>query len=214
MVCKKTLRAAQRCYETHKVLTYPRTSSKFLPDDYREEVDKIITTLSLVKPYKQHAEKLKKDGLLNTEKVFNDAGVTDHFAIIPTGEMKDLEGDDKKLFDLVTRQFMAVFYPPSIYEDVERITEIGDCSFKSKPPKVFKEAGWEAVFEKEVGKGETFPPLLPDKQRLKGISSKYLNNEVEELETKPPSRISEAGLLSLMENAGRQVDDQELGICP
>ena len=111
---QKTLRAAQRCYETHKVLTYPRTSSKFLPEDYREEVDKIITILSLVKPYKAHAEKLKKDGLLNTQKVFNDAGVTDHFAIIPTGEMKELEGDDKKLFDLVTRQFMAVFYPLSM----------------------------------------------------------------------------------------------------
>ena len=105
-------------------MTYPRTSSKFLPEDYREEVDKILHVLALVKPYKPYAEKLLKDGLLNKEKVFNDAGVTDHFAIIPTGEIKDLDGDDKKLFDLVTRQFMAVFYPPSIYEDVERITEI------------------------------------------------------------------------------------------
>ncbi len=208
----RTLRAAQRCYETHKVLTYPRTSSKVLPDNYKEEVDRILGILSKVPPYAPHAALLINKGRLNDEKVFDDAGVTDHFAIIPTGEVGNLEGDDLKLYDLVTRQFLAAFYGPSVYEDVERITEVAGQSFKSKPPKVLKEAGWEAVFDKQVGQGgETnFPPLARGKDKVDNVPVKGLQAEAEKLATKPPSRISEAGLLSLMENAGRQVEDESL----
>ena len=206
----RTLRAAQRCYEAHKVLTYPRTSSRVLPDNYREEVSRLIGAFAEANPYSPYAKKLQKDGLLNEDKVFNDAGVSDHFAIIPTGEVKDLEGDDQRLFDLVARQFLAAFYPPSVYEDVERISEVGEHSFKSRPPKVLKEAGWEAVFGKKVGETESFPPLVPGENKSSGIGVTNKETEVEDLETKPPSRISEAGLLSLMENAGRQVDDEEL----
>ncbi len=137
----RTLRAAQRCYETHKVLTYPRTSSKALPEDYRPVVTKLLETLSQDKTYKDHAKYLLKNGLQNDKLVFNDAAVSDHFAIIPTGEIRPLEGDDAKLFDLVTRQFMATFYPPAIYEDVVRITEVEGESFKSRPPSVLKDPG-------------------------------------------------------------------------
>ncbi|SMF38103.1 DNA topoisomerase [Pseudobacteriovorax antillogorgiicola] len=208
----RTLRAAQRCYETHKVLTYPRTSSKHLPNDYREEVDKVLKIFSDDQNYGPHAQTLLDKGLLNDDKIFDDAKVTDHFAIIPTGELKnDLEGDDGKLYDLVSRQFMAAFYPPAIYEDVERITEVKGYSFRSKPPKVLKEPGWEAVFGKKAGgPEESFPPLVEGQDKSDNVKVNNLNSESEEFATKPPSRISEAGLLSLMENAGRQVEDAEL----
>ena len=207
----RTLKAAQRCYETHKVLTYPRTSSKFLPNDYESEVQKVLNVFKLTQPNKEYATHLLEKEMLNKEKIFDDAGVTDHFAIIPTGEWKELEGDDQKLYDLVSRQFMAAFYPPSVYEDVERVT-VAECfTFKSKPPKVLKEAGWEAVFGKVVGaEEESFKPLVPGKDKVSGISVLNKDVQYEEFATKPPSRISEAGLLSLMENAGRQVEDAEL----
>lgn len=209
----RTLKAAQRCYETHKVLTYPRTSSKNLPNDYLGEVDRVLGIFALTKEFGPHAKYLQDKGMLNKEKIFDDAGVTDHFAIIPTGEWKDLEGDDAKLYDLVSRQFMAAFYPPSVYEDVERITEVKGHFFKSKPPKVLKEAGWEAVFGKVVGSAEqSFAPLVPGKNKVEGVEVLNKEAKIEEFSTKPPSRISEAGLLSLMENAGRQVDDATLAL--
>lgn len=205
----RTLRAAQRCYEAHKVLTYPRTSSRVLPEDYKEPVQNLLKTLAGTKDYGPHAAKLLKDGLLNQDKVFNDAGVSDHFAIIPTGEIAPLSGDDQRLFDMVTRQFIAAFYPQAVFEEVERITVVGDHSFKSKPPLVLKEPGWLAVFEKEEGKNVKFPPLKVkkdgDKENVDNISV-----EEEKFRTQPPPRIGEAGLLGLMENAGRQIEDEEL----
>lgn len=207
----RTLKAAQRCYETHKVLTYPRTSSKVLPNDYRPEVMRVLDVFTNWDSYKPHAQYLLDKGLLNEDKIFNDAGVTDHFAIIPTGETKHLEGDDFKIFDLVSRQFMAAFYPPAVYEEVERTTEVEGQLFKSKPPRVLKEAGWEAVFGKKVGDTkESFPPLVAGQNKSAGVAIATKKAELEELETKPPNRISEAGLLSLMEHAGRQVEDEEL----
>jgi DNA topoisomerase-3 len=207
----RTLKAAQRCYEAHKVLTYPRTSSKNLPEDYRGEVQKVLQAFQSSSDFAPHADHLLKKGLLNKEKVFNDAGVTDHFAIIPTGELKSLEGDDAKIFDLVSRQFMAAFYPPAIYEEVERTTEVEGEVFKSRPPKVLKTPGWEAVFGKTIGQqSESFSPLSPGKDKVEGVGVKSLKVDLEALETKPPGRISEAGLLSLMENAGRRVEDEEL----
>lgn len=207
----RTLRAAQRCYETHKMLTYPRTSSKALPEDYRPEVARILDVLRQNKDFAPHAQHLLDKGLLNEEKVFNNEGVTDHFAIIPTGEQRALEGDDLKLYDLVTRQFMAAFYPPSIYEDVERITEVDGQLFRSKPPRVLKEAGWEAVFGKVPDKGDKqFLPLVAGQDKAEGVTVRSSEAVLEDHETKPPARISEAGLLSLMENAGRHIENEEL----
>lgn len=206
---KRTLGAAQRCYEAHKVLTYPRTSSRCLPEDYREVVDKLVETFSNDSVYGPYAQKLLKQGRLNEKKVFNDAGVSDHFAIIPTGEIKDLDGDDKRFFDLVTRTFFATFYPPAIYEEIERITVCKEHSFKSKPPLVLKEAGWQFVFDKQE-ELSNFAPLVKGQAKADGINVTNIKIEKEEHNTKPPSRIGEAGLLSLMENAGKQVEDEEL----
>jgi DNA topoisomerase-3 len=205
----RTLKAAQRCYESHKVLTYPRTSSKVLPEDYRGVVDRLLETFAGTQTYGDYAKHLIKVGLKNEKKIFDNKGVTDHFAIVPTGEFSDLKGDDARLFDLVTRQFLAAFYPPSIYEDVERITEVEGHMFKSKPSKVLKDPGWEVVFDKKTAES-SFPPLVEGKNEVSGVNVNCKEAMREDLETKPPGRISEAGLLSLMEHAGRQVDDGEL----
>lgn len=207
----RTLRAAQRLYETHKVLTYPRTSSKVLPEDYRPEVAKILQVFSGLNDFGPHAQYLLKNELLNQDKVFNNEGVTDHFAIIPTGEIREMEGDDQKLFDLVSRQFMAAFYPPSVYEEVERTTIVANHTFRSRPPRVLKSAGWEAVFGKVPDNGDkAFAPLIVGKDKAEGVKAESKPALLEEHETKPPARISEAGLLSLMENAGRQIENEEL----
>lgn len=206
----RTLRAAQRCYETHKVLTYPRTSSKYLPMDYVEVTKKLFETLANGTIYSRHAQYLIDNGIKNEPLIFDDSKISDHFAIIPTGETKDLEGDDKKLFDLVTRQFLAAFYPPAIFEDVERITVVGEHNFKSKPPMVLKEPGWQAVFEKTAGERTGFSPLIAGKNAAEGVPVNNKDIEKQDHQTRPPGRIGEAGLLSLMENAGRQLDDEEL----
>lgn len=207
----RTLRAAQRCYETHKVLTYPRTSSKVLPEDYQGEVQRILGLFAETSEFGPHAQVLQKKGLLNQDKVFNNEGVTDHFAIIPTGEIRSLEGDDQKLFDLVSRQFLAAFYPPSVYEEVERVSTVAGQSFRSRPPRVLKEAGWEAVFGKVPDKGDkSFAALVSGQDKADNIPVQSGDAKVEDHETKPPARISEAGLLSLMENAGRQIENEEL----
>jgi DNA topoisomerase-3 len=207
----RTLRAAQRCYETHKVLTYPRTSSKVLPEDYRPEVERVLGAFAAIPEFAPHAKHLQGAGLLNQDKIFNNAGVTDHFAIIPTGEIRAMEGDDQKLFDLVSRQFMAAFYPPSVYEEVERTTVVADNLFRSRPPRVLKTAGWEAVFGKVPDNGDkAFAALVAGKDKAEGVTVQSHDAIVEEHETKPPARISEAGLLSLMENAGRQIENEEL----
>jgi DNA topoisomerase-3 len=207
----RTLRAAQRCYEAHKVLTYPRTSSRVLPSDYGPEVTRLLNQFTDSNTaYSPHAKYLLEKGLKNADKIFDDSGVTDHFAIIPTGEIRSLDGDDKRLFDLVTRQFLAAFYPQAVFEEVERITLVEGESFRSRPPQVLKDPGWLAVFEREAEEKVEFPPLVPAKAEASGVGVSNLDLKREDAATKPPGRIGEAGLLGLMENAGRQVVDEEL----
>jgi DNA topoisomerase-3 len=208
---KRTLGAAQRCYERHKVLTYPRTSSRVLPEDYRPEVDNIIANFAETKTYGEHARYLINKGRLNEKKIFDNAGVSDHFAIIPTGVVAELDGDDARFFDLVVRTFLAAFYPQAIYEEVERETVVGTYHFKTKPPLILKEPGFLAVFEREKEEDSTkMPALVVGQADVSGVAVESLAGELEASETKPPPRIGEAGLLSMMENAGRQVEDEEL----
>ena len=209
---KRTLGAAQRCYESHKVLTYPRTSSRVLPEDYRGEVDNLLAAFSDHSRLGKFAKNLQSKGLKNEKNVFNDAGVSDHFAIIPTGQTRKLDGDDARLFDLVSRQFFAAFYPPAIFEEVERITVIEEQHFRSKPPLVLKVPGWQECFDKKPATAEEggMLPLVKGQDNASGIDVKNKNVELDGQATKPPGRIGEAGLLSLMENAGRHVEDEEL----
>jgi len=204
---KRTLEAAQRCYESHKVITYPRTSSQCLPSDYRAEVDRLVKALAGHDTYGDAAATILRNGRCNDKRTFNDAGVSDHFAIIPTGKLKGLSGDDAKLFDAVVRRFLATFHPPAVYDRVKRITVSGGHHFKTGPLEALRVLGWLSVYDRQTedGTAKELPPLKHKDANVQ-ITNRNLKAEV----TKPPSRINEAGLLSLMEHAGRQIDNEEL----
>jgi DNA topoisomerase-3 len=218
---RRTLSAAQRCYERHKLLTYPRTASKCLPEDYRDNVNETLTTLAGSADFEGDgfadfsaaAVRLQRNGLENTARVFNDAGVSDHFAIIPTGTLPEqpLTGDDKRLFDLVMRRFLGTFHPPAQWERVERVTEVAGENFRSRA-RYLKEEGWRAVLppvseEKEEAE---LRPLASGAAEATGVGVDDTQAESEAEDTRPPARITEARLLSLMENAGKQIEDEDI----
>ncbi|MDJ0787361.1 MAG: DNA topoisomerase, partial [Myxococcota bacterium] len=212
---RRTLGAAQRLYEAHKLLTYPRTDSKCLPEDYRGNVDEILSNFAGASDagaeYAPFARTLQEAGRLNEDKIFNDAGVSDHFAIVPTGNMPpaDLSGDDKRLFDYVVRRFFGAFYPPAVWERVERTTTVAGESFRTRA-RTLREPGWRAVLpggDDEVE--ERLPALLPGQDEASGVAIAGREATLEAEETRPPPRLSEARLLSLMENAGKNVEDEE-----
>jgi DNA topoisomerase-3 len=205
----RALQAAQRCYEQHKVLTYPRTDSRCLPEDYRPEVDKVLQAFSSDRALGPHAKYLLKNGRQNEGRVFNNAGVRDHFAIIPTGQTRNLSGDDVKLFELVSRRFLSAFFPPAVWEQVERTTVVEGETFQSRA-RSLKEPGWRSVLEQDANDSSNLPPLVPNQERVENVSVRTSEVATEEDVTKPPSPITEARLLSLMENAGKQIEDEEL----
>src|SRR5476649_1336691 len=203
---KNTLGLAQALYEKHKVLTYPRTDSRALPEDYLETVK---TTLGMLAEtnYRTPAETILKNGWVRPNKrIFNNAKVSDHFAIIPTLiAPKALSEPEQKLYDLVTKRFLAIFYPAAEFLVTTRITRVESEPFKSEG-KVMVNAGWLAVYGKEADSDET-PNLVPVKP---GETVKTEKIEVEANVTKPPARYSEATLLGAMEGAGKLIDDEEL----
>jgi DNA topoisomerase-3 len=203
---KNTLGLAQALYEKHKVLTYPRTDSRALPEDYLETVK---TTLGMLADtnYRTPAETILKNGWVRPNKrIFNNAKVSDHFAIIPTTfAPKHLSEPEQKLYDLVTKRFLAIFYPAAEFLVTTRITRVESEPFKSEG-KVMVNAGWLAVYGKEADSDET-PNLVPVKA---GEIVKTEKVEVEANVTKPPARYSEATLLGAMEGAGKLIDDEEL----
>jgi DNA topoisomerase-3 len=217
---RRTLSAAQRCYERHKLLTYPRTDSRCLPSDYRAAVGRALATLSGAAgagegfaDYAAAARRLQVGGLRNQERVFDDRGVSDHFAIIPTGKLpgEPLAGDDRRLFDLVVRRFLGAFHEPALWERVERVTEVAGERFRTRA-RFLKEPGWRAVLPPsgDEERERELPPLAPGRDEASGVRVANRGVELEAEETKPPPRISEARLLSLMENAGSQIEDEDL----
>jgi DNA topoisomerase-3 len=207
---QRTLKAAQRCYEQHKVLTYPRTSSTCLPNDYRGEVDRLVKTFATTNSYGEFGQQLLKNGLKNTQRTFNDGGVTDHFAIIPTGSLKHLSGDDGKLFDAVVRRFLSNFFPQALYDKVKRLTVVEGEHFRTGPVETLKSPGWLAVYGKSTEKEASSSSFLAPLEDAQGTKVITLGASLEEKETQPPPRITEAKLLSLMEFAGRHVDNEDL----
>ena len=131
---KRTLSVAQELYDTHKLTTYPRTDSRYLPEDMIESISKTIAQLGAQDQLNPHAERLKKNGLNNVSRNFNDSKVSDHYAIIPTGKLpqSNLSQDAAKLYDLICRQFLASFHPIAIWDVQTRITTKGNHDFKSK----------------------------------------------------------------------------------
>jgi DNA topoisomerase-3 len=208
---RRTLNAAQRCYEAHKVLTYPRTDSRCLPNDYRRMVDDVLQTFAAQGPWRSEAGYLREHGLENVRRTFDDAGVSDHFAIIPTGKLPDeeLRGDDGRLFDFVTRRFLANFHPAAVWTRVERTTKVAGHSFRSRS-RTLDEPGWRAVIGQTEQEDQALPPLSGGQTEVEGVAVRTLAVEVPAEETKPPARIGEARLLTLMENAGKDLDDEDL----
>ena len=204
---KNTLGLAQALYEKHKVLTYPRTDSRALPEDYLGTVKSTLGMLEGVTGYSAFAEQILKSGWVHPNKrIFNNAKVSDHFAIIPTQlAPKSLSEPEQKLYDLVTKRFLAIFYPAAEFLETNRITRVAGEPFKSAG-KVLVSPGWLTVYGKQSDSDET-PSLAPV---LPGETVKTSNVEVKDNVTKPPARYSEATLLSAMEGAGKLIDDDEL----
>ncbi len=206
---KNTLGLAQALYEKHKVLTYPRTDSRHLPEDYLGTARQVVEALADNNNYQPHsAQILKNNWIKPNKRIFDNSKISDHFAIIPTGQApKSLSEPEQKLYDLVARRFMAVFFPAAEYLVTTRITEVAGHQFKSEG-KILTQAGWLAVYGKEVldeGDGKAQLVAVAAKET---VHTEQVN--VHSLFTKPPARYSEATLLSAMEGAGKLVDDGEL----
>jgi len=203
---RNTLALAQALYERHKVLTYPRTDSRYLPEDMLGAAKD--TLRSLTESGYPAAQAVLDNGWVHpTKRIFNNAKVSDHFAIIPTGTPpKSLSEPEQKLYDLVVRRFIAIFYPSAEYLVTTRITRVEGEPFKTEG-KVLVTPGWLAVYGKESQADEESPnlPKLEKNERV------WANDvEVKASATKPPPRFNEATLLSAMEGAGKLVDDDSL----
>jgi len=208
---KTTLALAQTLYERHKALTYPRTDSRYLPEDYVATVRQTVQALadsstSASASTRPFAEQLSKtDWVRPNKRIFNNQKVSDHFAIIPTlqipRELSDAEG---KLYELVVRRFLAVFFPSAEFRVTTRITEVCGHHFKTEG-KVLVKPGWLAIYGRESqGDDDNLVPIT------KGEKVQTEEVDIRALATKPPARFTEATLLSAMEGAGKLVDDEAL----
>jgi len=204
---KNTLAIAQALYERHKVLTYPRTDSRALPEDYLGTVKSTLGMLGGTQ-YAPFAQQIEQNGWVRPNKrIFNNAKVSDHFAIIPTTQApKGLSEPEQKLYDLVTKRFLAIFYPAAEFLETTRITRVEGEPFKSAG-KVLVTPGWLTVYGKEAQSEDDNPNLAPVKPDETVQTSAV---EAKQNVTKPPARYSEATLLSAMEGAGKLVEDDEL----
>jgi DNA topoisomerase-3 len=215
---KTTLGLAQALYEKHKVLTYPRTDSRALPEDYVAVVKDTMAMIAdedmpgPLRELSKHARKAINEGYIKPNKrVFDNAKVSDHFAIIPTLQApKSLTEAEAKLYDMVVKRFISVFYPSAEFMVTTRITKVpaaGKEHCFQTNGKVLVKPGWMAVYGKEAaeeGDDTTLVAVQPGEAALNEDIA------VNALKTKPPARYSEATLLSAMEGAGKLIDDEEL----
>jgi DNA topoisomerase-3 len=213
---RRTLAAAQRLYEEHKALTYPRTNSRFLSSDMIPEIKPIAELVGTSREYAAAAKYVTSLDVLPLGRVINDAKVTDHHAIIPTRSehrVDKMSDDDKRIYDLVTRRFLAVFHPDAVWENTRLETTVLEHVFRTRG-RVLLEAGWRGVYgeiaedrsdaDDDEGSNQTLPKLE------KGETVDTLEVAAEEKVTQPPRRYSDASLLAAMETAGKLVDDDEL----
>ena len=224
MSAKRTLNAAQRLYEGHKLLTYPRTDSRHLPDDYGPIVDQLLAELQNLPKgdWAEHAGlagRVEAAGPLNLDKILNSAKVSDHFAIVPTGNplSEPLSGDDLRVFDLVVRQFLAAMMGPATWATVERYVniDVGDLLGGAKArfrttARSLEIPGFLEALGQEAGKGTTLPALIPGQDQAQDVPARCDESQIEDKETKPPGRFTEAQLLRMMETAGETLDDDDL----
>jgi len=203
---KTTLSIAQALYEKHKVLTYPRTDSRALPEDYVAVAKKTVEALAANKAYAPFARQIAKGGWVGPNKrIFDNAKISDHFAIIPTLEApRSLTEAEQKIYDLVVKRFLAIFFPAAEYLVTTRITTVAPHQFKTEG-KVLVEAGWLAVYGREAMEEQG---ALVKVEEAESVATKAI--EAAGLATRPPARYTEATLLSAMEGAGKLIDDDEL----
>src|SRR4051812_23054341 len=213
---RRTLAAAQRLYEEHKVLTYPRTNSRFLPSDMIGEIKPIASHVGTHREYAKAAAYVTGLDVLPLGRVINDAKVTDHHAIIPTNsdhKLDKLSDDDRRIYDMVTRRFLAVFHPDAVFENTRLETTVLEYIFRTSG-RVLMEAGWRGVydqagFDERSSEGdEAENQDLPKLETGEGVS--VVDVASEEKITQPPRRYSDASLLGAMETAGKLVDDDEM----
>ena len=201
-----TLALAQALYERHKVLTYPRTDSRALPEDYLGTVKKAMDMLTGDRDYASFARAVLKNGWVKPDRrIFDNSKISDHFAIIPTLQApKNLNDAERKLYDMVVRRFLAVFHPSAEFLQTTRITTVGEHRFKTEG-KVLQSPGWLAIYGRATqDENENLPPAS------NGEKVKTLDVSATAQQTRPPARYSEATLLSAMEGAGKLVEDDEL----
>jgi DNA topoisomerase III len=214
---KTTLALAQSLYERHKALTYPRTDSKHLPEDYLPVVKQTMGMLATsgmqhLAPFAQQA--MDQGYVKPGKRIFDNAKVSDHFAIIPTLQAPSgLSDAEQRLYDLVVRRFLSVFFPSAEFLVTTRISQAVGHSFRTEG-KVLVKPGWLAIWGKEAAaevegakegdKGQSLVPVKP------GEMVRAESVEARGLKTRPPARYSEATLLTAMEGAGKFIDDDEL----
>ncbi len=203
---KTTLSIAQELYERHKALTYPRTDSKHLPEDYMETVKTTLDALAGESGFGPFAKEIIKGKWIKANKrIFDNTKISDHFAIIPTPQPpKNLNEVQQKIYDLVVRRFMAVFFPPAEYLVTTRITEVASHQFKTEG-KILVKPSWLAIYGKDEQQESANLPAV-----AKGERPPVNTVDAIGLATRPPARYSEATLLSAMEGAGKLIEDDEL----
>ena len=205
---KTTLAIAQALYEKHKVLTYPRTDSRALPEDYLSTVEQTLSMLSASDAYEPFAQKILSSRWVKpSRRIFDNSKISDHFAIIPTLQPVKtvLSEAEHKVYDLVVKRFMAVFYPAAQYDVTTRISKVGADHFKTEG-KVLAFAGWLEIYGRSTaGDGAEMLVALNGEKTAQTTAI-----AAAKLQTKPPVRYTEATLLSAMEGAGKLVNDEEL----
>jgi len=214
---RRTLGAAQRLYEEHKALTYPRTNSRYLPGDMVPEIKPIVDRVGRHHEYAKAAAYVRELDLLPLARVVDDAKVTDHHAIIPTNaehKLEGMDGDDRRVYDMVARRFLAVFHPDAEFENTRVETTVAEHIFRTRG-KVLVVPGWRSAYgelsedeaaaaeQEDEGRDQTLPKLE------KGEQADTKKAESLEKQTQPPRRYSDASLLGAMETAGKLVDDED-----
>ncbi|CAG9183675.1 MAG: DNA topoisomerase [Pseudomonadales bacterium] len=201
---KRTLEIAQALYETHKVLTYPRTDAKALPEDYVDTAKQVLGKIAgALAP---HARKAVDQGwVVPNKRIFDNSKISDHFAIIPTlTTPSGLSADEQRIYDLVAKRFVAAFYPDAESEVTTRTTIVAGEYFETKGT-VLVVPGWTEVYGKDADQeSKQLVKLTP------GESATVVSVRAEGKETQPPKRYTDASLLSAMEHAGRSIEDAEL----
>ncbi len=205
---KNTLAIAQSLYEQHKLITYPRTDSRFLPEDYLPTVKQTVQSQCGWRFGAFAKEALDKNYLKKDKRLFNDKKVSDHFAIIPTSNIPaSLSEAELKIYQMIVQRFLAVFFPPAVYLNTTRLSVVEGETFLTEG-KILVEAGWRAVYGAAAAGDEDAEQELQALPRDAAVQCTGIDSE--EQETKPPPRYNEATLLSAMEHSGKLIDDEEL----